>query len=573
MDDNEGKVGALLLWALMGTADQDLAKFRRQRLGRSSTVELEHLRKVQAISRALVVALRNDRDIEWQQIEGAWKVLAETLQARPPDLDDERVAELALEHAAQDAEPEVESAPEQGVDAPPSPSAPRSGEEPSSEEPSVEEPLVEEPDDPPPPMVRTKTNPYVSPWSQRAATVLSSLPDPRELDEIEKSATLGGADRTDRPRWPRQPEPSQEQTVIGVDPRLRGGPDGELSTPLPFVAPTLAKRSVTKLSESPSPPRLQRDSEDPDVEVRTVPGGTPATLAKSAELSDPSAEVIDVEETVVNPDLEKLAQLAAQESPLPFVSPESQPEQQPSETGKELVVEETATLPDPDSLGKLMDEQGRSPLPFDEPKAKGSTLGEGHFEEGEAETRKLRRHVTPFRQEAMPHRAAPTDCIAAADDDGAPADSKPMVESGEVLPQFGLAAGSERDSEPFDLDEESVDDLMLTQKIKRRSLKDAIKSIESDRPDDPPRADSNDGPRSALAIPPMSLERYAAFCAECATFPERIRQLRVEYGLRNEDAHERLDEWWQKRFDNKPAMRQQWEALCDEFTRALRKDD
>ncbi|RLB64065.1 MAG: hypothetical protein DRI90_05515 [Deltaproteobacteria bacterium] len=93
MDESETKAGALLLWGLMGTADGDLAKFRRQRIGRKSELDLDHLRRVRSVVRALVVAIRNDDEVRWERVREAAVTLAdpscEELQAPAASGDDE----------------------------------------------------------------------------------------------------------------------------------------------------------------------------------------------------------------------------------------------------------------------------------------------------------------------------------------------------------------------------------------------------------------------------------------------------------------------------------------------------
>ncbi|MBW2456844.1 MAG: hypothetical protein JRI68_20170 [Deltaproteobacteria bacterium] len=93
MDDKQTKVGALLLWGLMGTGDDDLAKFRRQRIGRKSELDLEHLKRVRAMLRALVEAIRSDDEDRWEQVREAAAHLPEpTPEVRSPAEEDAKVA-------------------------------------------------------------------------------------------------------------------------------------------------------------------------------------------------------------------------------------------------------------------------------------------------------------------------------------------------------------------------------------------------------------------------------------------------------------------------------------------------
>ena len=84
MDDQQVKAGAVLLWALMGAQEDQLDKFRRQRLGRSSKVELEHIERVREMLRSLVTALRDDREEAWQRVEEAWRLLKTVATMQDP---------------------------------------------------------------------------------------------------------------------------------------------------------------------------------------------------------------------------------------------------------------------------------------------------------------------------------------------------------------------------------------------------------------------------------------------------------------------------------------------------------
>ncbi|MBW2527958.1 MAG: hypothetical protein JRI23_27505 [Deltaproteobacteria bacterium] len=75
MDDSERKSAALLLWGLMGTAEEDLAKFRRQRIGKASKLDLDHLKRLQSILSALAEALRADDVGRWKRVQRAWSAL------------------------------------------------------------------------------------------------------------------------------------------------------------------------------------------------------------------------------------------------------------------------------------------------------------------------------------------------------------------------------------------------------------------------------------------------------------------------------------------------------------------
>jgi len=105
MDDKQTKAGALLLWGLMGTADDDLAKFRRQRLGRKSEVDLEHLKRVRAMLRGLVHAIRNDDEGRWEGVRKAAALVPDPAAAAPI-VEDEPAASPEGEAATGDDEAE-----------------------------------------------------------------------------------------------------------------------------------------------------------------------------------------------------------------------------------------------------------------------------------------------------------------------------------------------------------------------------------------------------------------------------------------------------------------------------------
>ena len=67
-----------------------------------------------------------------------------------------------------------------------------------------------------------------------------------------------------------------------------------------------------------------------------------------------------------------------------------------------------------------------------------------------------------------------------------------------------------------------------------------------------------------------SVAKYAAFCAACATQPERAFAIQVEYGIESPEGRARLDEMWQDRFDDDAGLHQQWERLFSQFRGQLR---
>ncbi len=110
MDAKQAKVGALLLWGLMGTGDDDLAKFRRQRIGRKSELDLEHLKRVRAMLRALVEAIRNDDENLWEQVSEAATLLPDPTSAEPEPAEED--VEPAPEPDAAEATSDDEPSPD-----------------------------------------------------------------------------------------------------------------------------------------------------------------------------------------------------------------------------------------------------------------------------------------------------------------------------------------------------------------------------------------------------------------------------------------------------------------------------
>ncbi len=71
----EMRLASLLLSALMLTDDDDLAKLRKQRIGRQSEVDLKHLRRVRDILDELHSAIQADDASRWQRVHEAHKAL------------------------------------------------------------------------------------------------------------------------------------------------------------------------------------------------------------------------------------------------------------------------------------------------------------------------------------------------------------------------------------------------------------------------------------------------------------------------------------------------------------------
>ena len=68
-----------------------------------------------------------------------------------------------------------------------------------------------------------------------------------------------------------------------------------------------------------------------------------------------------------------------------------------------------------------------------------------------------------------------------------------------------------------------------------------------------------------------SVAKYAAFCAGCAAYPEQVDYYFAQYGVADAGARAALDEYWQDRFDDEPALQTEWEELFARFRSSLRK--
>jgi hypothetical protein len=71
-----------------------------------------------------------------------------------------------------------------------------------------------------------------------------------------------------------------------------------------------------------------------------------------------------------------------------------------------------------------------------------------------------------------------------------------------------------------------------------------------------------DAPRSQE---PLSLEQYAAFCAELAVYPGRAGLIHQQYGLADPNARRALDDAFAHRFRSEPAARERWQALVAHY--------
>ena len=84
----------------------------------------------------------------------------------------------------------------------------------------------------------------------------------------------------------------------------------------------------------------------------------------------------------------------------------------------------------------------------------------------------------------------------------------------------------------------------------------------------PPAAPSSHEAQQGLE---MSVSTYAAFCAACAAMPERVAETQREYGIASDDQRASIDDLWQDRFDEDPALHQQWEQMFARFRDQLRR--
>ena len=86
------------------------------------------------------------------------------------------------------------------------------------------------------------------------------------------------------------------------------------------------------------------------------------------------------------------------------------------------------------------------------------------------------------------------------------------------------------------------------------------------RPPPPPQRQA-----AQVDLSGWSVSRYASFCAACAAFPTRVAQTQLEYGLPDDASRAQLDDLWQDRFDDDPAMQSQWEQTFRQFREQLQK--
>jgi hypothetical protein len=69
------------------------------------------------------------------------------------------------------------------------------------------------------------------------------------------------------------------------------------------------------------------------------------------------------------------------------------------------------------------------------------------------------------------------------------------------------------------------------------------------------------------ARPSLSIEQYAALCAELAAYPGQVVHVHQRYGIVSDDARVALDEAFALRFSNDPSLQRRWQALVAHYTR------
>ena len=75
--DKETKIAAMMLSALMTTGDDQLAGFRKKRLGRGSKVDLAHLRRARDVLTVIAKLVKEDNEERWDLLQQVWKLLLE----------------------------------------------------------------------------------------------------------------------------------------------------------------------------------------------------------------------------------------------------------------------------------------------------------------------------------------------------------------------------------------------------------------------------------------------------------------------------------------------------------------
>jgi hypothetical protein len=77
--------------------------------------------------------------------------------------------------------------------------------------------------------------------------------------------------------------------------------------------------------------------------------------------------------------------------------------------------------------------------------------------------------------------------------------------------------------------------------------------------------------RSDTSLVQLTLEQYAAFCAERTVYPGRLADTAARYQLRDELEAQMLDEIWRARFVDDPALGERYAATYEHYRKWLRK--
>jgi hypothetical protein len=81
-----------------------------------------------------------------------------------------------------------------------------------------------------------------------------------------------------------------------------------------------------------------------------------------------------------------------------------------------------------------------------------------------------------------------------------------------------------------------------------------------------------DGRPYSLAPESMSVEQFAALCAECAQFPEQTREIERRYGISTPAERRALDERWHRLMAVDPTLQARWRERYDRTAAALRTE-
>ncbi len=76
------------------------------------------------------------------------------------------------------------------------------------------------------------------------------------------------------------------------------------------------------------------------------------------------------------------------------------------------------------------------------------------------------------------------------------------------------------------------------------------------------------GERGALTV-----EQYAAFCAELAVLPANTKQIHEKYGVVSLDVRAALHEAFAQRFGADPTLQRRWRALVAHYTDWYRRNN